>query len=155
MKVTKETHEQAITRLKELLPPGATVYTSVRHVSRSGMSRSISCYAMVDNQPIWIDSLVSKATGLTFDSKREAIKISGCGMDMGFAIVYELGYSLYKNGFGCIGEGCPSNDHSNGDKDYTPHYDGTPRNSKEVGKDLKPYRHYHKDGGYTMRQRWL
>lgn len=28
---------------------------------------------------------------------------------------------LYPQGFGCIGEGCPSNDHSNGDRDYTPH----------------------------------
>lgn len=50
---------------------------------------------------------------------------------------------------------CPSNDHSNGDRDYTPHYDGTPRTSAEVGKDLKPYKHYHQDGGYALRQRWL
>lgn len=152
MKVTKEAHEQAIARLKELLPPGSTVYTSVKHVSRSGMSRSISCYAMVDNQPIWIDSLVSKATGLAFDSKREAIKIGGCGMDMGFAIVYELASVLYCGGWECLGlqANCPSNDHSNRVE---------PPENACLGLDHCTNRNcvrwIHKEPGYALRQRWL
>lgn len=33
--------QQAIERLREILKPGDTVYTIIRHVSRSGMQRSI------------------------------------------------------------------------------------------------------------------
>src|SRR5712692_6873174 len=65
----------------------------------------------------------------------EGIKVSGAGMDMGFHLVYSLSYDLYPDGFECIGERCPSNDHSNGDRDYSPHH--------------------HKDGGYALLQRWI
>ena len=135
MKTTKAEQEAARAKLRELLPPGSTVHTVVRHVSKSGMQRSISCYVIRDNEPRWLDSLVAMAAGYPFDAKREAVKIGGCGMDMGFAIVYDLAYSLWGKNFSCIGEGCPSNDHSNGDRDYTPHA--------------------HSDGGYALRQRWL
>jgi hypothetical protein len=135
MKYTKAEQEAARVTLRELLPPGSTVHTTVKHVARSGMSRSISCYVIRDDSPRWIDSLICKAVGYTFDEKREAVKIGGCGMDMGFAIVYDLAYSLWGKNFSCIGKGCPSNDHSNGDRDYTPHA--------------------HSDGGYALRQRWL
>lgn len=37
--------------------------------------------------------------------------------------------------FECIGHGCPSNDHCNGDRDYTPHH--------------------HNSGGYALKHRWL
>lgn len=68
--------------------------------------------------------------------KGDALVVNGCGMDMGFHVVYELGYTLYgRDGFICIGERCPSNDHSNGDRDYTPHA--------------------HTDGGYALRYEWL
>jgi hypothetical protein len=135
MKIAKAEVEAAREELRELLPPGATVYTIVRHVSKSGMSRSISFYVMRDNAPRWIASLVAKATGSPFDKKYEAVKVGGCGMDMGFALVYDLSYVLWGKNFSCIGEGCPSNDHSNGDRDHTPHT--------------------HSDGGYALRQRWL
>lgn len=135
MKATKAEQVAAAEALRELLPPGATIHTTVKHVSRSGMQRSISCYVIRDNEPRWIDSLICKAAGFTFDTKREAVKIGGCGMDMGFAIVYDVSATLYRGGFTCIGERCPSNDHSNGDRNYQPHQ--------------------HADGGYALRQRWL
>jgi hypothetical protein len=58
--------------------------------------------------------------------------MGGAGMDMGFALVYNLSRSLYPNGFDCIGESCPSNDHVNG---YN--------------------RSHHADGGYALQQSWL
>lgn len=42
--------------------------------------------------------LAAKAMGDTYDRKREGIKIGGCGMDMGFALVYNLGATLWPNG---------------------------------------------------------
>lgn len=126
--------------LRRTLKPGATVYTTVKHVSRSGMQREISVHAVENGEIVWLSGLVAKATGNRL-GKRDGIVIGGCGMDMGFAIVHELSYALYPEGFGCIGEGpnhadrCPSNDHSNGDRDYTPHQ--------------------HKEGGYALRHRWI
>ena len=65
----------------------------------------------------------------------EGVPVSGCGMDMGFQIVYCLSSALYPDGFDCIGKDCLANDHFNGDRDYTPHR--------------------HNDGGYALKQRWL
>lgn len=127
---------EAVVSLKDDLKPGDTVYTKVDSVSRSGMSRVISCYIIRDNEPRWISYLVSKATGLGFDEKREGVKIGGCGMNMGFAIVYELSHVLFPHGFECIGDRCPANDHFNGDRNYKPHF-------------------HSNAGGYALRQRWL
>jgi hypothetical protein len=136
MKHTKQEVEEARGRLLELLKPGDTVYTVLRHVSRSGMSRVISLYVIVDGEPRWLDGYASRVMGTTLDRDREGLKIGGCGMDMGFALVYDLSYCLWPKGVPCTGEHCLSNDHSNGDRDYT------------VGK-------VHQDGGYALRQRWM
>ena len=123
---------EAVERLRNWLKPGDTVYTSVVHVSRSGMQRSIKVYQIKDNQPLFLSYNVAKALGSGYDQHREAVKISGCGMDMGFHLVYELARTLWPNGYDCIGDKCPSNDHRNGDHSTT-----------------------HSDGGYALSQRWL
>lgn len=114
-KLQQSERAEAIAQLRETLKPGTTVYTILRHVSRSGMSRDIDVYVMEDGEPRRITWSVAKAADLTYSRKAEAIKIGGCGMDMGFAIVYDLSRSLYDRGhtFTCIGKDCPSNDHSN------------------------------------------
>lgn len=166
----KQEREEAKAELRTFIRPGDTIYTVVRTVARSNMSRDISLFVMQDGAPRSISYLAAKAIGWKMSRGwHSAIKVHGCGMDMCFHTVYTLSRVLFPAGFGCIGETvkvvnyhshgvterCPSNDHSNGDRDYTPHYDGTPRNSEEVGKDLKPYSHYHKDGGYALRYRDL
>ncbi len=137
-KLSKIDGEDAPPRwLRECLQPGDTVYTILRHVSVSGMSRSIAVVGIVDSDIrdfTWQAALV---TGYKFDDRRGGVKVRGCGMDMGFALVYELGAALFPDGFPCIGDGCPSNDHSNGDRDYTPGHA------------------VHKDGGYALRHAWL
>lgn len=114
-KAQQSERDQAIAELRETLKPGTTVYTILRHVSRSGMSRDIDVYVMQDGEPQRITWLAAKAADLTYSRKAEAIKIGGCGQDMGFVIVYDLSRSLYDHGhtFACIGKGCPSSDHSN------------------------------------------
>ena len=126
---------EAAEYLRKLLPPGATVYTTLKHVSRSGMLRVIDLHAIVDGQPVWLSGAAAIAFGWKRDKNREGIRVSGCGMDMGFQLAYEMSARLYPDGVLCTGEGCLSNDHSNGDRDYTPHE--------------------HKDGGYALRHRWL
>lgn len=160
--------EEAIALLRETLKPGSTVYTSVAHVSRSGMSREIKLYAIEGGEPAWLSGLVARAVGLRL-GKRDGVIMGGCGMDMGFAAVYELSATLYPDGFGCVGEGdgqprhrCPSNDHSNGDRDYTPHAAGEPlRVIKELPGSAGytfadgAAAHWHRSGGYALRQSWL
>uniref|UniRef100_A0AB74UFV0 Uncharacterized protein n=1 Tax=Caulobacter phage BL57 TaxID=3348355 RepID=A0AB74UFV0_9VIRU len=45
-----------------------------------------------------IGYLAARAMGDTWDSDRLGIKVGGCGMDMGFHLVYSLGRTLWPNG---------------------------------------------------------
>lgn len=142
--------QEAIQHLQELLKPGDTVYTVLRHVSRSGMYRRLDLYIIRDDQPQRITYAVAKATGSRYDEKHESLGVSGCGMDMGFAVVYDLSRVMFPDGFGCIGERCPSNDHSNGDRDFT--MDGLPRKDPEGNETVA---HWHRSGGYALRHKWM
>ena len=140
--------------LRTLVKPGDTVYTILRHVSRSGMSRVIDPLVMTpDAGPYSIAGWAAKALGDKLDRDNWGVKVGGCGMDMGFSLIYNLSYTLFPNGFGCIGERCPSNDHPNGDRDYTPHSRGIhPSGPGEIDMGAD---HWHKDGGYALKHKWL
>ena len=146
MRVTAERRESAIDYLREILKPGDTVYTVLRHVSRSGMQRAINVYTIKDGEPRWIAFQVAQATGFTYSEKYECLSVNGCGMDMGFHVVSNLSAVLYPNGFGCIGEKCTSNDHSNGDRDYTEHA------AREYPDGQG---HWHKSGDYALIHHWM
>ena len=89
---------QARARLLNILQPGATVYTVLAHVSRSGMSRSIKVLAHGAEGPHDITHLVARVIGEPVDQKNGGVKIGGCGMDMGFQVVYLLGSYLWPDG---------------------------------------------------------
>lgn len=123
----------AADKLREILHPGDTVYTVLRHVSQSGMMRHIDLYAIKGSDKVYLTGYAAAAMGEN-RTDQGAIKISGCGMDMGFSLVYNLGYTLYPQGYQCPGDKCCSNDHYNrGDNDKT----------------------FHRDGGYAFRQEWI
>lgn len=97
---------------------GSTIYTTVKHVSRSGMSRTIAAYVVQKGQVYDVSHLVAKAIGAKFDRDRGGVIMGGCGMDMTFHLVYTLSRTLWPNGHKCNGiesgkHRCPSNDHSN------------------------------------------
>lgn len=125
---------EAIESLKEIIKPGDTVYTVLRSVSRSGMSRSIDLYIIDTDRdgkayPRRISWKVAKACGFGWDNNRDALKVGGAGMDMGYHIVYSLGHVLYRDGF-------------------------THEEGKSYGRG--GYAGYHdKDGGYSLRQEWM
>src|SRR3990167_9299796 len=89
--------QEAIARLRAMLKPGSTVYTILRHVSRSGMSRTIGAQVIKDGEPVDIAAWAAKAIGQPLDRDRRGVKMGGCGMDMGFELVYNLSYWLFKN----------------------------------------------------------
>lgn len=178
--------DDARATLREWLKPGDTVFTVLRHVSRSGMSRDVSVVVFRDGQTTndaHPNYLVAKACGyrLKRGGMHDALVVGGCGFDAGYDIVHSLSHALWPDGFGCIGEGCPSNDHSNGDRDYTPHGTkekgawshmpntlGGPvmltcRDCLELvnaeGQDkthgCPKHSHWHQSGGDALRHRWL
>lgn len=143
---TEEETAEAVTRLRAELTPGRAVYTKITHVSRSGMSRSIECYLAQGRDNLTdITWQVARATNARLDPRHGGIVMGGCGMDMGFALVYNLGRTLYPNGVPCTGSRgydaeaprCKSNEHVN---------DATVPYSRDV---------IHRDGGYALNQVWM
>ena len=87
---------EAIQNLLEWLPRVATIYTVLRHRAASGMTRFIDLYYIKDSRPLRITWQAAKALGWTYDIKREALRVGGCGMDMGFHTVYTLASVLFR-----------------------------------------------------------
>lgn len=130
----KAMHDEALEYLRSILKAGDTVYTKVTHVSRSGMSRNIQAYVIRDNEPQNISGYVGRVLESPVEERRElAVKVGGCGMDMGFHLVHNLSYKVCGE-YACIGDKCPSPDH---------HNSGECRKNKT-----------HKDG-YGLRHRWM
>lgn len=133
-KWTKEEKNEALETLRKMLKPGDVVYTILRHVSSSGMSRIIDLVIPCEDgtgkpEIRSIGWLAARAMDDNFANDRYyGIKVSGCGMDMGFSVVYNLGRTLFPQGF-----------------ELAPEQHG--RNGDTSGHD--------NDGGYALRQVWL
>lgn len=167
-RTTKTERTEAAERLREWLRPGSTVYCILRHRSASGMSRVIQLVTIdpADCRHLFIGYNAAAAMDERYDRDREGIRVSGAGMDMGFHLVYNLGATLWPDGFTCSGDACPSNAHTNGSPrphDYPTEYAGHP----VTGGQCPVYRcglpasehptkpEHHNDGGYALRHEWL
>jgi len=96
MKYPQAEIKNATESLLNTLKVGDTLYTKLNHVSKSGMSRSIDVYTIQNNEPVFLTQWVARVLGESIDQKNGGIKVSGAGMDMGFHVVYSLGYKLFK-----------------------------------------------------------
>ena len=120
-KVGKKHAEEEINQYKEELKRfiklgGNKVYCVLRGVSRSGMTRYIDFYTFVPNTKeeikrgygkiakfyltykmgVVLDYPIRTGNGLS----DYGLKVEGCGTDMGFELVYNLGRVLYPKGDG-------------------------------------------------------
>ena len=96
--ISKQEIEEQKERVKIWLEKsGYKVYTILRHVSASGMYRVISPVIFADGRVLHISYATAIITGYKYSEKyhHAAIGISGCGMDMGFDLVYNLSSALY------------------------------------------------------------
>jgi len=120
------------------LRPGDTIWGCVRTVARSGMSRTMT-FHVPNGDGLGISDITHAVGGLLGEklNKRGAIMVPGCGMDMIFKMVYDIGRTMYPNGFDCSKArgACYSNDHHNG-----------PEADKRT---------HHADGGYAFQSRSL
>lgn len=90
--------QQALDSLKNLLSPGDTVYTILRHVSTSGMTRHIDLFTFKDNKKVYLSGYFSKAFSYRM-AKNGGLVVGGCGMDMGYHLVYVLSNRLFNDGY--------------------------------------------------------
>ena len=96
----KQDQEHAVERLLSFyLKEGDRVYTVVRHVSASGMSRDLSLYIARDGEIMNITYYAAHALGWRLVERNgyRALRVSGCGMDMGFHTVYTLSRVLFRD----------------------------------------------------------
>jgi len=119
--------KEAIEKLRAILPEGAKVYTKVEHVARSGMSRRISLYVSASDGIDNITWYVAHALGYKRNPHDGGITVSGCGMDMCFATVYNLGRALFPDG-------------------------GSLENSPRKHQELRHGKTRETDGGYLLRK---
>jgi hypothetical protein len=160
MKYTVDEVKEAKEKLSEYLHPGDKVYTILRQVSRSGMSRHISTVIATKEGMYDITYLVARVIGEKRDQHDGGIVVSGAGMDMGFEIVYNLSRILFPDGFGEMSIG-----DVNGDiKAYQ--FSGIRPKSRANAQVLRDkgaqFRGrngdtsgWDEDGGYALKQEWL
>lgn len=129
MKYNKEEVEEALQDLKRMLPVGTKIYTRVMAVAKSGMSRTMKTYYVNRGGEIvalnWYICLVMGEPM----QKDGSIRVHGCGMDMGFHLVYSLSRRLFPDGFAV--------------KDQ--------RHAESLGETVGSKQ----DGGYALKQVWL
>ena len=103
MRYTKQETREQLEQFRRMCPPGTKVYTILRSVSRSGMSRNISLVSEAPSTdhkcyPNWAGAVLTENTHLK--GFNDSIRVGGCGMDMGLALVDHLSYAAY--GAPCI-----------------------------------------------------
>ena len=130
MKYSKDVVEKELAYLRGILKPGSEVYTQVHSVAKSGMSRTMSLHVVIDGRICGITYSTAVALGEN-TQKDGTIRVHGCGMDMGFHIVYTLSRRLFPDGFVPAEAG------------------------KEYGRNGTPATELDTDGGYALKQRWL
>jgi hypothetical protein len=97
----KEDQAYAVERLLSFyLKEGDRVYTMNRHTSSSGMSRDLSLFVARDGEIMNITYYAAHALGWRLVERNgyRAIRVQGCGMDMGFHTVYTLSRVLFRDG---------------------------------------------------------
>lgn len=76
--------------------PRSTIYTEIVHVARSGMSRHVRVYVVIDGEIQGITWYVAKATGRPLARKGDhAIVVGGCGFNVGLDVADHLNRILF------------------------------------------------------------
>jgi hypothetical protein len=94
-RVTKEDKALAVEYLQLNIKEGDTLYPLVKTVASSGMSRQMVILIRTDTGIRNISRIVARAQGYRYNADKDCFSISGCGMDMGMAVVYDLSYLLF------------------------------------------------------------
>lgn len=88
---------QVLNSALKMIAPKSTIYCKLESVSASGMTRRISLFVVDKGDLVRINHTAATLTGRKLSDKG-GIVCNGCGMDMGFDLVYALGRALWPLG---------------------------------------------------------
>lgn len=97
MTYSKAQEKEARAHLKKVLRKDDKLYAVIKSVSRSGMTRRMEFYYIRKNKPRLITPWIARACGYSDDCYKGML-VKGCGMDMIFAVVYDVSAVLYGDG---------------------------------------------------------
>lgn len=72
---------------------GKRIVCKIESVSRSGMTRKMAFYAVINNELVHITHIISGVAGYKLD-KNHNIVVGGCGMDMVFSVLSNFNYAM-------------------------------------------------------------
>lgn len=103
MKYSEQEKKEALEQLRKYVKAGTTIYTILRHVSASGMMRTIDVFVLgsaytEEVRPLRLTYWVAVALGYSMDKKRDGLQVGGCGMDMGYHVAYSIGSVVFGRG---------------------------------------------------------
>jgi len=79
----------------DILDKRPVVYTRVAHVSASGMARWVECFVVSNDHAVLnVTREVARLTDRAIDSRRDAIRVNGCGFSAADDVVQELSMAL-------------------------------------------------------------
>ena len=86
--------------LLKFLKEGSMVYTAIRKINKQGTVRHMSVYIAIisdyKKEPAILDITRSVSILIGTKLKNDYLVVGGCGMDMGFSIVYSLSSILFE-----------------------------------------------------------
>ncbi len=101
--IKEQGRQESISYLKSMLNKDDIIHTQLCHVSQSGMTRHIKVRLIRDNIPLDLSFHTSRALDWAMAKDkfgdRNGIRVGGCGMDMGFHMIYTLARVLYGDGY--------------------------------------------------------
>lgn len=83
------------------MPRGSRLYTVLRHVSSTGMTRWIDVCWIENNELRWarVEESQFYVKNRFANSAKADYKVGGCGMDIGYHLVYSLGHLIHGDGY--------------------------------------------------------
>ena len=108
-KANKQQVKEARELLQKNVQKDDTIFFVVKRVSNSGMYRHIDFYKFDvkdtfeegENRvrKVWLSSAIAKVLGYSFKEQTQSVGVQGCGMDMGFSVIYNLAHNLFDDGY--------------------------------------------------------
>jgi predicted nucleotidyltransferase len=95
---TEVQRDTAIQKLREVITPGATIYVVLRRKNQLGTCRWLEFYHVHDGELKRITWDVALAIQCEYCREHDAVKVTGSGLDVGFASVDSLGDALFSTG---------------------------------------------------------
>jgi hypothetical protein len=95
---TEVQRDTAIKKLSEVITPGATIYVVLRRKNKLGTYRWLEFYHVQDGELKRITWEVAVAIKGEYCREHDAVKVTGTGLDVGYASVDHLADVLFGTG---------------------------------------------------------